>query len=85
MKWFGVELTADNRRQLYVPKHFAHGYQTLVDDAEVLYHVSEFYAPAAERGVRWNDLAFSICWPQTHEVIVSEKDRGWSDYLPERA
>ncbi len=84
MKWFGVELSADNRRQLYVPKNFAHGYQTLVDDAEVLYHVSEFYTPDYERGIRWDDPAFSIHWPQSTGVVVSTKDQSWPAFTVER-
>jgi dTDP-4-dehydrorhamnose 3,5-epimerase len=80
MQWLGVELTADNRRALYVPKGFAHGYQTLVDDTEVFYPVSQFYTPGSERGVRWNDPAFSIEWPLTDGLILSEKDKNWPDY-----
>ena len=62
-QWFGTELSADNRRQLYVPRGFAHGYQTLVDDAEMFYLVSAFHSPEHERGIRWNDPAFAIHWP----------------------
>jgi dTDP-4-dehydrorhamnose 3,5-epimerase len=69
--WFGTELTAANRRALYVPRGFAHGYLTLVDDSEVFYPVSQFYTPGAERGVRWNDPAFAIDWP-----IVDGASRG---------
>lgn len=79
-EWIGVELTADNYRTLYVPKNFAHGYQTLRDDSEVLYQVSEFYSPASERGVRYNDLAFAIEWPLPVSGI-SDKDRSWPDYI----
>jgi len=72
----GVELTESNRRSLYVPQMFAHGYQTLTDDAEVMYQVSEFYTPNCERGARYNDPAFGIEWP--HEVaVISEKDANW--------
>ena len=72
----GVELTESNRRALYVPQMFAHGYQTLTDDAEVMYQVSEFYTPNCERGARYNDPAFGIEWP--HEVaVISEKDANW--------
>jgi dTDP-4-dehydrorhamnose 3,5-epimerase len=80
-QWLGVELTADNRRMLYIPGGFAHGYQTLADDTEVAYQVSEFYAPDAERGARWDDPAFGIEWPITDDVLISEKDRAWPDYL----
>lgn len=73
---FGVELTAENGRALYVPEMFAHGYQTLTDGAEVLYQVSEFYTPACERGVRYNDPSFGIEWPLP-VTDISEKDAAW--------
>jgi dTDP-4-dehydrorhamnose 3,5-epimerase len=79
-QWLGVKLSADNRRMVYVPEGFAHGYQTLVDDTETFYHVSEFYTPAAEGGVRWDDPAFGIEWPDSVGVLLSEKDRTWPDY-----
>jgi len=75
----GVSLTAENRRMLYIPKHFAHGFLTLTDGAEVQYQMSEFYAPNYARGFRWNDPAFNIVWPEPVRVI-SEKDRTYSDY-----
>lgn len=78
-QWFGVELTAENRLMLYVPEHFAHGFQTLTHDSEVFYQVSEFYAPAAERGVRYDDPAFGIIWPLP-VAVISEKDRSWPEY-----
>ena len=71
-----VELTADNRRALYVPEGFAHGYQTLSDDAEVLYQVSEFYAPAHEVGLRYDDPDLGLLWPLPIES-VSAKDASW--------
>jgi dTDP-4-dehydrorhamnose 3,5-epimerase len=80
LHWLGVELTADNRKMLYVPEGFAHGYQTLEDDTEAFYHVSAFYAPEAEWGVRWNDPAFGIEWPHPDGALLSEKDRTWPDY-----
>ena len=70
----GVELTADNRKALYIPEGVAHGFQTLEDDTEVLYQMSEFYAPEAARGVRYDDPAFAISWPIT-EPILLERDR----------
>ncbi len=79
-RWLGVELTAENRRMLYVPEGFAHGYQTLADETEVFYQVSEFYTPEAEGGVRWDDPAFAIQWPDVDERIMSEKDKTWPDY-----
>lgn len=79
-QWLGVELTAENHKMLYVPEGFAHGYQTLSDDTEVFYQVSEFYSPESERGVRWNDPAFSIQWPITDSILISPKDQRWRDY-----
>jgi dTDP-4-dehydrorhamnose 3,5-epimerase len=79
-RWLGVELTDDNRRALYVPEGFAHGFQTLVPDCEVHYLVTEFYTPSAEDGVRWNDPAFGIEWPDAGNAFVSDKDASWPDY-----
>jgi dTDP-4-dehydrorhamnose 3,5-epimerase len=84
LQWFGTELTAENRRQLYVPKDFAHGYQTLVDDSEVFYQLSAFYAAHAERGIRWNDPLFAIAWPVDVTFDVSPKDQAWPDFTPQR-
>jgi dTDP-4-dehydrorhamnose 3,5-epimerase len=78
-RWFGAELTAENGKMLYVPADFAHGFITLKDNTEVHYLVSELYTPGAERGVRWDDPAFAIEWPQAVEVI-SEKDAAWPDF-----
>lgn len=72
----GVELTAENRRALYVPGMFAHGYQALTDDAEVTYQVGEFYTPGYERGLRYNDPLLGISWPLSVSEI-SEKDGNW--------
>ena len=83
LEWIGVELTADNRKMLYVPEEFAHGYQTLIHNTEVFYQVSQFYSQEFESGVRWNDPAFGIEWPETENIIISEKDRNWSDYVPQ--
>ena len=74
LRWEGVVLDAENRLALYVPKGFAHGYQTLEDDTEVFYQVSEYYHPESEGALLWNDPAVGIRWPIT-DVIVSEKDR----------
>jgi dTDP-4-dehydrorhamnose 3,5-epimerase len=72
----GVELTEENRRALYIPEMFAHGYQTLADDTEVMYLVGEFYTPNCERGARYDDPAFGIQWP--HDItLISEKDASW--------
>lgn len=79
-RWIGVDLTADNRRALYVPEGFAHGYQTLAPDTETFYLVSEFYTPEAEGGVRWNDPAFGIEWPSPERPLLSDKDASWPDF-----
>jgi dTDP-4-dehydrorhamnose 3,5-epimerase len=75
-KWYGIELSAENGRMLYVPEHCAHGYQTLEENTEMYYMASEFYTPSAGRGVRFNDPAFSIQWPLA-VTAVSEQDRNW--------
>lgn len=79
-QWVGAELTVDNRRMLYVPEGFAHGFQTLEDDTEVFYQVSAFYSPDHGRGVRWDDLAFGIKWPTETRVIV-DRDRKYPDFV----
>ncbi len=61
-QWFGVELTEENFKMIYIPKGFAHGFQTLKDDTIVYYHVSEYYHPESACGVKWNDKAFGINW-----------------------
>ncbi len=78
-RWFGVELSACNRRALYVPEGFAHGYLTLADNSEIQYMVSEFYSPRHESGIRWNDPAFGIEWPMAPQVI-SDKDASHPDF-----
>ena len=80
-EWLGVELSADNGRMLYVPEGFAHGYQTLEDSTETFYQVSAFYAPAAQRGVRWDDPAFAIEWPPSARRTMSARDRTWPDFV----
>jgi dTDP-4-dehydrorhamnose 3,5-epimerase len=79
MQWVGTELTATNRRALFIPEGCAHGFLTLEDETEAFYQMSEFYHPEAARGVRWNDPAFGIVWPGTVEVI-SERDRSLPDF-----
>jgi dTDP-4-dehydrorhamnose 3,5-epimerase len=76
LQHFGVELTAENRRALYVPAIFGHGYQALTDGAEVTYQVGEFYTPGAERGLRHDDPALGIEWP-IPVTEISEKDASW--------
>jgi dTDP-4-dehydrorhamnose 3,5-epimerase len=82
-RWVAVELTEDNRHMLYIPEQFAHGFQTLEDNTEAFYQMSEFYAPEYVRGVRWNDPAFAITWPQAARII-SERDQQYADFLCER-
>ncbi|MGC4104638.1 dTDP-4-dehydrorhamnose 3,5-epimerase [Ferruginibacter sp.] len=63
LQWFGTELSAENRKMLYIPEGFAHGFQTLSNDCELIYHHSQFYTPGAEGGIRYNDPAVNINWP----------------------
>ena len=81
LQWQGFELTGDNLLQLYVPAGFAHGFQTLSDNAEVHYLISTFYEPSTARGLRYNDPAFAIDWPLPISVI-SAKDEAWPDFCP---
>ncbi|MBM4067438.1 MAG: dTDP-4-dehydrorhamnose 3,5-epimerase [Planctomycetes bacterium] len=78
-RWHGVELTRRNRQSLYVPEGFAHGFQTLEDDTEVLYLISAFHEPTAARGIRWDDPAINIRWPLSPSVI-SARDRSYDDW-----
>jgi dTDP-4-dehydrorhamnose 3,5-epimerase len=75
-KWFGIELSAENGRMLFVPENCAHGCQTLEECTEVHYMTSAFYVPSAVRGVRFDDPAFNIRWPLA-TTVVSEQDRNW--------
>lgn len=79
MQWVGTELTAMNRRALYIPDGCAHGFLTLEDESEVFYQISEFYHPEAACGVRWNDPVFGITWPGIVEVI-SDRDQTYPDF-----
>jgi dTDP-4-dehydrorhamnose 3,5-epimerase len=79
LQHFGIELSASNRKALYVPELFAHGYLTLTDGAEVEYQVGEFYTPGYERGLRYDDPILEIAWPTSVEV-VSEKDDNWAPF-----
>lgn len=74
-----VTLTAENRRALFIPEGFAHGFQALADNSEVFYQMSSLYVAEAARGVRWNDPAFAIEWPED-ERIISTRDRQWADF-----
>ena len=78
-KWIAVELSADNRRMLYIPAGLAHGFQSLTDDTEVFYQISAPYHPESARGARWNDPAFGIEWPVA-ERVISDKDRQYPDF-----
>jgi dTDP-4-dehydrorhamnose 3,5-epimerase len=79
-RWFATELSADNARAVYVPPGFAHGFQTLCDDAEVFYQMAAAYRPELSRGARWNDPAFAIAWP-IEEPILSPRDARFPDYV----
>jgi dTDP-4-dehydrorhamnose 3,5-epimerase len=76
---FGVELSAENRRMMYLPKGFAHGILTLMDDTEMIYLVDEFFASASERVIRYNDPKFALRWPQA-PTVISDKDRNQPDF-----
>ena len=80
-RWFAVELSAENRRALYIPVGCAHGFQSLEDEAEVFYQMSACYQPEAARGVRWDDPEFAIDWPGEVQSI-SERDRSYPDFRP---
>lgn len=75
-QWVGVELTPDNNRMVYIPEGFAHGYQTLEDNTEVTYQVSQFYHSDYERGIRYDDPVIGIDWP-VKVKIMSDKDKEW--------
>ena len=77
---FAVELSAENRRMLYIPEDFAHGFQTLEDDTEVFYLMAQRYSAEHARGVRWNDPAFGIEWPKDERIIV-DRDRNYPDFV----
>lgn len=78
-KWFGLELTAENAKMLYVPEGCATGYLTLKDDTEIYYHATEFYHPESATGVRFNDPTFGIHWPGEIKTL-SENDKNWPTF-----
>lgn len=79
-RWEAVELTVANGRALYIPAGFAHGFQTLIDDTEVFYHMAERYHPESATGVRWDDPVFGIIWP-IRPPIISERDAAYADFI----
>ena len=81
MQHLSVVLSAENRRMLFIPEGFANGFQTLQNESDVFYQMSEFYAPEFAKGVRWNDPAFGIQWP-TDERLISDRDQSFPDFIP---
>jgi len=79
-QWFGIELSSDNRRQVYLPAGIAHGFQTLEDHSTVLYQISTPFHPESARGLRWNDPKVNVAWPIADDVIVSDKDGAWPEW-----
>jgi dTDP-4-dehydrorhamnose 3,5-epimerase len=73
LQWFAVELSAQNKKMLYVPEGFAHGFQTLTDNCEIIYHHTQFFTPSAEAGIRYNDVKINIQWPGA-VTEISERD-----------
>jgi dTDP-4-dehydrorhamnose 3,5-epimerase len=80
-QWTSVVLNAENLKALYIPERFAHGFQTLEDDTEVLYQVSQYYSPEHAAGVRWDDPAFAIEWPPEDARTISERDLTFPDFM----
>jgi dTDP-4-dehydrorhamnose 3,5-epimerase len=78
-RWISIELSAQNSKMIYVPEGFAHGFLTLADHTEVFYQMSEFYVAEYASGVRWNDTAFGVLWPENVEVI-SQRDNQYPDF-----
>ena len=79
MKWISVELNSDNLKMLYIPEGFAHGFQTLEDNTEVSYQMTQYYMPEFAEGIRWDDTQFNIDWPIKFPIL-SEKDNKYSDF-----
>ena len=81
-KWFGVELTAENKKEFYIPEGFAHGFLVLSDEAEFCYKCTDFYRPGDEGGMAWNDPEIGIEWPieEGMKLIISEKDQKWQGF-----
>lgn len=85
LQWHSVELKGEEEKALYIPKGFAHGFQTLEDDTKILYQISQSFEPTAYRGVRWNDPSFGIEWPYKSDLIISEKDQQHPDFIHEKS
>jgi len=79
LKYFGCTLSEDNHRALYIPEGFGHGFLTLTEESEVFYQMSQYYQPDAARGLRWNDPAFGIAWPEP-VAMISDRDRSYPDF-----
>ena len=79
-QWLSVELTDENRLMLYIPKGFAHGFQTLEDETEVFYQMSSPYVAESAKGVRWDDPAFGIEWPDSRQIVINQRDRMYADF-----
>lgn len=80
LQWEGIETSEGEKKLIYIPKGFAHGYQTLSNESEVIYFVDEFYTTGTEKGIRWDDPLFGIDWPIKNNVIVSDKDQNWKNF-----
>lgn len=78
-KWISLELSADNHKSVYIPEGFAHGFQSLKENTEVFYQMSEFYYPEFARGIRWNDPEFNVIWPY-EDISISDKDKNRDDF-----
>jgi dTDP-4-dehydrorhamnose 3,5-epimerase len=83
-QWWATEISARCGQMLYVPEGFAHGFQTLMDDTEIFYMMGQIYHPEAARGLRWDDPALGIVWPQCARRIISATDRDFPDFVPLR-
>lgn len=81
LKWFGIELSAENKKQFYIPENFAHGFLVLSEKAEFCYKVTDFYHPNDEGGIAWNDPTINVNWPipDDMQIILSEKDKNWKN------
>lgn len=84
LQYFGIDLTAETHAAMYVPPLMAHGFQTLADDTEVLYQMSDFFAPELAFGVRWNDSAFEIRWPIGADIVILGRDATYPDFVREQ-